>query len=196
MKEKFLKVRNLYEGKAVGFRADEVLLPNKNRAIREYLTHPGAVAILAFLDSPVKKPLWDLRLVLVEQYRYPVGRITEELPAGKLDKGESVLTCLKRELKEETGCIAKRFHFLTSYWPTPAFSNEVIHIYWAEVKKMGKINLDEDEFLRVKIMNFGEALKKIRKGKIQDSKTIVGLLSCLARWQKKKPVEFCPFRTI
>ena len=83
MREKFLKTRFMYEGQAVGFRCDEVLLPNRKKAVREYLDHPGATAIIPFLDSPRARPLEKARIILVRQYRYPVGRVTQELPAGK-----------------------------------------------------------------------------------------------------------------
>lgn len=177
MKEKFSRNHFTYQGKAVGFKCDEVVLPNANKAVREYLTHPGAVAIVPFLDSPRKKPLNECRVVLVEQYRYPVHRITEELPAGKLDGGESPVSGLARELKEETGYSSAKFHFLTAYWPTPAFSNELIYIYWAEDLKKGKSHPDEDEFLNSKIETFGSIIKKIKKGMIKDSKTVIGILA-------------------
>jgi len=178
VKEKFLKITHQYQGVAVGFRCDEVLLPNKNKAVREYLTHPGAIAVVPFLDSPLKVPLMKARVVMVKQYRYPVNEITEELPAGKLDGKESLMSCLKRELKEETGYSAKRYKKLLSYWPTPAFANEVIHIYWADGLTKGKMQLDDDEFLSCKIDTFGNLLKKIMTGKNHDSKTMLGILAC------------------
>ncbi len=177
MREKFLSTQFFYQGKAVGFKCDNVLLPNKQRAVREYLTHPGAASIIAFLDSPSKKPLNDCRIVLVEQYRYPIKSKTEELPAGKIDPNESVEKCLVRELREETGYSALKYHHLISFSPTQAFSDEVIHIYWTDSLKKGKSSPDEDEFLKVKIEPFGKVLRKIQTGKIQDSKTIVGLLA-------------------
>lgn len=177
VKEKFLRIRHEYRGIAVGFRCDLVLLPNKKKAVREYLTHPGAIAVIPFLDSPGDVPLDEARVVMVQQYRYPVNKITEELPAGKLDGKESLLSCLDRELREETGFSSKKFHKLLSYWPTPAFANEIIHVFWAEDLKKGKMSPDEDEFLSVSIQTFGNLLKKIKEGKIQDSKTMLGLLA-------------------
>lgn len=178
MKERFLRINHHYKGKAVGFRSDQVLLPNKKEAVREYLDHPGAVAVVPFLDSPFKTPLMKTRVVMVKQFRYPVSEITEELPAGKLDKKENLNNALRRELKEETGYSASRIKKLISFWPTPAFANEIIHIYWADGLKSGKMKPDDDEFLSCSVDTFGNLLKKIEKGKIRDSKTIVGLLAC------------------
>lgn len=189
MREKFLSNYLSYQGQAVGFKCDEILLPNRQKAVREYLTHPGAVAIIPFLDSPKKVALNDCRIVLVEQYRYPVNRITQELPAGKLDEKESLQKCLRRELKEETGYSSKKFNFLTAYWPTPAFSDELIHIYWTESLKQGKSDPDEDEFLRVAVETFGNVVKKIRNGKIRDSKTMIAILS-FAQFLKFPAGEF------
>lgn len=168
----------LYRGRAVGFRCDEVLLPNGNKGVREYLDHPGAVAVIPFLDSPFKVPLEKARVVMVRQYRYAVGEVTEELPAGKLDGNENLMACLKRELKEETGYTASRFEKLLTYWPTPAFANELIHIFWADGLKSGRMSPDDDEFLARSVDTFGNLMKKIKTGKIRDSKTMLGLLAC------------------
>ncbi len=167
----------MYEGSAAGFRCDEIILPDGKKAQREYLTHPGAVAVVPLLDSPYRTPLAQCRVVMVSQYRYPVHRTTEEIPAGKIDGKEPLAKCLARELKEETGYSTKRFRRLISYWPTPAFSNEMIHIYWADSLKKGKSSPDDDEFLEVKTETVRSVLAKIRKGKIRDSKTVIAFLA-------------------
>ena len=177
MIEKFLRTSVLYRGRAVGFRCDEVLLPNGKKGVREYLDHPGAVAVIPFLDSPFKVPLEKARVVMVKQYRYAVGEVTEELPAGKLDGAENLRACLRRELKEETGYTAGRFGKLLTYWPTPAFANEVIHIFWADRLKKGRMSPDDDEFLVRSADTFGNLLRKVKSGKIRDSKTMLGLLA-------------------
>ena len=182
MKEKFLRVAVSYKGRAVGFRSDEILLPNGKKAMREYLDHPGAVAVIPFLDSPFKVPLEKARVVMVRQYRYPVSQLTEEIPAGKLDGGEKLMDCLKRELKEETGYTAARFGKLFSYWPTPAFANEVIHVFWADGLKKGKMSPDDDEFLSRSVDTFGNLMKKVKSGKIRDSKTMLALLAFSQFW--------------
>ena len=165
-----MRDRYHYRGKAVDFRVDEVLLPNGRRAVREYMDHPGAVAAVPFVDKDT--------IVLVQQYRYPVSRLTWELPAGKLDKGEHPLRCVRRELREETGYTARRLRHLMTYFTAPAFSNERIHIYLAEGLIPGKMSLDDDEFLRSSAVPFRKALDWVLSGRIRDSKTVIALLAC------------------
>ncbi|MBN1822979.1 MAG: NUDIX hydrolase [Endomicrobiales bacterium] len=167
-KEKLYKRNRVYSGKAVGFLADDVTLPNGKRATREYIDHPGAVAVLPFLDKK--------NVVLVKQYRFPVGELTYEVPAGKLDAGESPLACIRRELEEETGFRAGKVKKLVSYWPTAAFSNEIIHVYLASGLVETKKNPDDDEFIDHAVVPVKKALAWVKNGKIKDSKTIVALL--------------------
>ena len=149
--ERFVSKKTVWRGRAVNFDVDTVRLPNGKLATREYMSHPGAVGVVPFLDKDT--------IVMVRQYRHPVGEVTLELPAGKLDARESVLSCIKRELAEETGYTARKFTPLIQYWPTPAFA-------------------DEDEFLEVVRLPFKKAVEMVRRGKIRDSKTVVGLLAC------------------
>jgi ADP-ribose pyrophosphatase len=172
-REDFVSRRRVYAGKAVGFVVDTVRLPDGKTATREFMDHPGAVAAL---------PLADPRtVVLVEQYRHPVGETTLEIPAGKLDAGEKPLVCVKRELREETGYTAARIRPFLAFWPTAAFSNELIHIYLAEGLKAGRSSPDEDEFLRVVHMPLDEALRLVWNGRIRDSKTVIALSAFAAR---------------
>jgi len=166
--EKFYKRKVVFEGRVVNFRVDEVVLPNGKHATREYMDHPGAVAVIPFIDKDT--------IVLVKQYRHPVGLVTLEVPAGKLDKGEKPLASVKRELEEETGYRAGKITKLNSFWPTPAFANEVIHIYTATDLKPTKKNPDEDEFIDTVNVKFTEVLKMVKNGKIQDSKTVIAIL--------------------
>ena len=160
----------VYRGKSVDFCVDEIRLPDGRMAVREYLDHPGAVGVIPFLDAAT--------VVLVRQYRHPVGEVTLELPAGKLDINEPVLDCVKRELREETGYTARSIRPLLRYWPTPAFANEVLHLFTAEDLVPGTHHPDADEFLEVVEMPFEKALGLVRSGKIKDSKTVIGLLAC------------------
>lgn len=169
MKEKCLEKRAIYLGKAVNFYSDLILLPNRKKALREYLDHPGAAAVLPLLDRDT--------VLLVRQYRYPVREITYEIPAGKLDPGESPLKCLRRELREETGYTAGKVRYLLSYWPTPAFSNELLHIYWAENLLPGKHSPDEDEYIEAARVPIQKAVEWVFRGKIKDSKTTIALLA-------------------
>ena len=175
--EDFIRRRTVHQGRAVSFRVDTVRLPNGKKATREYVDHPGAVSVLPFLD--------DKTVVLVEQYRYPVGLATLEIPAGKLDPGEGLLACVKRELREETGYKAARNVPLMNFWPAPAFSNEVLHIYLAEGLTPGPASTDDDEFLRVVQLPFAEALKKVQAGRIRDSKTVIAILAVKALGRRR-----------
>ena len=176
LREILVRSSRMYRGNAVDFRVDEVRLPDGRSAVREYLDHPGAVGIVPFLDSRT--------IVLVRQYRHPVGEITWELPAGKLDAGETPLACVRRELREETGYTARKISPLLDYWPTPAFANEVLHLFVAENLRSGKSATDEDEFLEATTLPFEKALRYVRSGKIKDSKTVIGLLAC-AVWRRR-----------
>lgn len=168
--ETFVRSKRVWSGNAVDFRVDTVRLPNGKLATREFMDHPGAVGVVPLLDRET--------VVMVRQYRHPVGKVTLELPAGKLDKGERPLSCVRRELAEETGYTARRIAPLINYWPTPAFANEVLHLYVAEGLKAGRMRADEDEFLECVTLPFRKAVELVRQGEIQDSKTIVGLLAC------------------
>lgn len=168
--ETLIRKNVVHRGRMVDFCSDEIRLPNGKKATREYMDHPGAVGVIPFLDKDT--------VVLVRQYRYPVGEITLELPAGKLDKGEDARACVRRELREETGYTARKITPLLNYWPTPAFANEVLHLFTATELTPGALDCDEDEFLEVVRVPFKKALALVRSGKIRDSKTVIGLLAC------------------
>jgi ADP-ribose pyrophosphatase len=168
--ERFVRKKTVWQGRSVDFRVDTVRLPSDKLATREFMDHPGAVGVIPFLNKDT--------IVMVKQYRYPVGEVTLELPAGKLDKGESVISCVKRELREETGYTARHMKPLMRYWPTPAFANEVLHLYTAEGLTAGRMNTDEDEFLKCVTVNFRVAVHWVQNGKIKDSKTVIALLAC------------------
>ncbi len=168
-KERFKKITRKYEGKAIGFRMDEIRLPDGRVRIREYITHPGAVGVLAF-ETPHK-------ILLVKQFRYPVGEFTLEIPAGKLAQGEDPMDCVRRELEEETGFVAKKIRKLTAYWPTAAFSQEVIHLYLAEGLRPTRMNPDDDELIELVRVSPKRLESMIRQGQIRDSKTLISFLA-------------------
>lgn len=174
--EKLVRKNKVYDGKSVDFCVDDIELPNGGHATREYMDHPGAVGVVPVLQ--------DGSVVLVRQYRYPVGEVTLELPAGKLGEGEDPLECVKRELHEETGYSAETVTPLLDYWPTPAFANEVLHLYVAEGLTEGLLHPDEDEFIEKVEMPLDDVLELARRGLIKDSKTLVGLLA-YAAWRRR-----------
>ena len=174
--EKAVDRRRLHKGRAVDFWVDKVRLPSGVTAMREYLGHPGAVAVVPVMDKAA-----DPRILFVRQYRYPVGEVTYEIPAGKLDPGEKPLACVRRELEEETGRQAREIRKLVSYWPTPAFANEIIHIFVARDLREGTFRPDEDEIIQPVVLPLSRALRRIKSGAIKDSKTIIGLLA-FSRW--------------
>lgn len=168
-RERYVKTLRQYQGRAVGFRTDRIRLPNGRPAQREYLTHPGAVGILAF-ETPQK-------ILLVKQHRYPVDEFTYEIPAGKLAKGEKPEVCIHRELEEETGYRARRIKKMLSFWPTAAFSDEVIHLYLATDLVATKAHPDDDEFIELVRVSPAQLDSLIRRGRIRDSKTLIAFLA-------------------
>jgi ADP-ribose pyrophosphatase len=133
------------------------------------LTHPGAVGVLAF-TAPQK-------ILLVKQYRFPVRQFTYEIPAGKLSLHEKPLACVNRELEEETGYRAGKVKKLLSYWPTAAFSTEVIHLYVATQLVPTQMHPDEDEFIELVSVTPRQIEHWMRTGKIRDSKTLIAYLA-------------------
>jgi ADP-ribose pyrophosphatase len=168
MKEKLLRENNVYFGKILNLYVDDIILPNKKIATREYIRQPDAVAVIPFIDNK--------RIVLVKQYRYPIKKITYELPAGKISPKEKPIDCIKRELEEETGFVSNDITKLISFHPSTAFSTEILHIFIAKNLKKTKSHPDEDEFVKPEIIDYKKTLKWIDEGKISDSKTLIGLL--------------------
>ncbi|CVK17555.1 NUDIX hydrolase [Sporomusa sphaeroides] len=168
--EKPVSSNRLFEGKIINLRQDEVMLPNGRTVTREVVEHPGAVAVV-----PITK---TGQVVLVRQFRHPVGRIILEVPAGKLDRNEKPEDCALRELAEETGFVANKLHKLTSMYTTPGFSNEVIHLYLAEDLVESDQRPDEDEFIKTEQYTPEQIRQMIRSGEICDAKSLVAL--CLA----------------
>ena len=160
--------KEIFKGKIVGFYFDRIRLPNGKIASREKVTHPGAVGIV-----PVTA---DEKIILVKQFRYPVGDVTIEIPAGKLDKEEPPEICARRELEEEVGAVNGDLIHLSSFHTTPGFCNEILHLFLAENFERTGNNLDDDEFLEVIELRIDEAVSWVKNGKIKDSKTIIGIL--------------------
>lgn len=166
LEEKTLHSEEIFSGKVISLHLQEVELPNGNQSKREIIKHPGAVAILAVTD--------DKKIVMVEQYRKALERTIVEIPAGKLEKNEEPSLCARRELEEETGYECKSLELLTSFYTSPGFADEIVHVYIATglTKKENPAALDEDEFVNLEELTLAEALKYIKEQKIYDAKTI------------------------
>jgi ADP-ribose pyrophosphatase len=147
---------------------ETVRLPDGGSATREYVLHPGAVAIVPLTD--------DGRIVLERQYRHPTQKVMIEIPAGKLDAGEEVLACGQRELLEETGYVAREWAYAFTMYPTVAYSDEAIHIWFARGLEQRGARLDQGEFLEVFTATPGEFLGWCRDGQVQDSKTLAAAI--------------------
>lgn len=166
--EKMKHSETIFNGKMLTMKLDTVILPDGNEATREWIVHPGAVGVVAIDDSG--------RICLVRQHRYPTGKDLLEIPAGKLSPGEDPLECANRELEEETGLIAESWDKIYSYYTTPGFTDEIMHVYLATGLQAGEASPDEDEFLEVVMVTMEEAWDMMAKGEIQDGKTLIGLL--------------------
>lgn len=165
--ERRLLSDSVYQGKFFEVRKDTVSLPDGNTATREYITHPGAVAILAVQD--------DGQLVLERQFRYPVGQAFLEIPAGKIDPHESPLATAKRELQEETGFVARDWWQLPTAHPCIGYSSERIVYFVAEGLSPGERQLDAGEFLDVLTLDLDAIRRLAATGELSDSKTLTGL---------------------
>lgn len=166
--EALLQSTRLYDGRIVSLRRDKVRLPNGRDAQREVVEHPGAVAIV-----PINR---QEEIVFVRQFRYPVGQTLLEIPAGKLQAGEAPEACAQRELAEETGFHPGRLRLLTTFFTTPGFTTERIHLFAAADLAPTPSRPDEDEFIDVECYSVAQALRFIATGEICDAKTILGVL--------------------
>ena len=157
----------LVAGGFLELRRDTVRLPDGSSATREYIQHPGAVAVIPILD--------DGRLVMVRQYRYPVAKVLLEFPAGKRDAGESTLRCAMRELAEETGYTAREWAYAGRIHNAPAYATESIWIWFARGLVGGKAQLDEGEFVETVLLDEAELEALDVAGQLPDVKTVIGL---------------------
>ena len=166
--ERFVSGEQVFDGTLLKVRRDVVRLPDGSQGTREYIRHPGAVAIVPLFD--------DVRVLLERQFRYPHGREFIEVPAGKLDPGEPHLATAKRELLEETGYTAKEWKRIGIIHTAIAYTDEAIELFVARKLTHVGGKLDQGEFLETLSVPFDEAIAMIRDGRITDAKTVAALL--------------------
>lgn len=166
--EKQISSKTVYTGKIVNVRNDIAELFNGSQVPREVVEHPGGVAIVPLTDKN--------EVLMVRQYRYPVGEELLEIPAGKLEYCEDHCQCAVRELSEETGCTAGKIIYLGPIYPSPGFSKEILHIYLATDLQYGEAHPDENEFLSVEAIPMEQLVHMVMIGEIKDGKTIIGIL--------------------
>ena len=157
--------RRVYTGRVISLDVDTVTFPNGTAGELEMIRHPGASAVVPFLDD-VAGP--DPSIVLIRQYRYATGGYLFEIPAGRLDPGELPEQCALRELREETGYSATHLSHMTTFWTTPGFTDERIHIYVATGLEEGDSALEADEILDLHPTPLSRALQMIDSGEITD----------------------------
>jgi len=184
LRETVIEARQAWRGSFLDVRSDRVALPDGSEACREYIVHPGAVMVVAMLDSG--------RLVVERQWRHPIGKALIEFPAGKLEAGEPVLACAVRELLEETGYRAAEWARAGLTHNAIAYATEGIEIWFARGLTAGERQLDHGEFLDVLEASAEELEAAAQAGALTDAKTLVGLL-WLRNWQAGRwPLQWQP----
>lgn len=166
-----LRREKIFNGRIVNLVVDHVKYSSGNEAAREIMQHPGGSVVLALFDNN--------DILLVKQYRYPIGGEVIELPAGKLDADEDPQHCADRELREETGYVAKRWTKLTTIMTTPGFCDERLHIYMAEdlsISPRGQMLEEGEQTIRLIRVQLSEAIAMVEREEIVDGKSIVGIL--------------------
>ena len=179
MTEKRIDGREVYDGKILHVVVDRVELPNGNTATREYVRHPGAVCVVPITDRG--------EVLCVRQYRYTHGRVFLEIPAGKLEPGETDrAAAVLRELREETGARCEKLTYIGDFIPSPAILGEIIGMYIAEGLSMGETDPDDDEFIDVEAIPLDTLCEMCVSGEIKDGKTIAAVLKAKYILDKRK----------
>lgn len=176
--EEKISSETVYKGRIVNVRNDMARLDNGKYVPREVVEHPGGVAVIA-IDA-------NGNVMMVRQFRYPMGEELLEIPAGKLEYGEDHCLCAVRELSEETGCRAETIVYLGPIYPSPGFSQEILHIYLATDLTNGEAHPDEDELLSVEAIPLDTLVDMIMASEIKDGKTIIGILKAKEYLERKR----------
>lgn len=168
--EKTLHTEQIFDGRIISVQVDDVLLPDGNTGKRELVKHPGAVAVI-----PITA---DGKIIFVKQFRKALERSLVEIPAGKMEPDEAPEITAVRELEEETGYTTDKLTYVTSFYTSPGFANEIIHLYFTDELQelMRKVPGDEDEFVELMELTLDEAEQFERDGRIHDAKTAYALL--------------------
>ena len=162
-----------YQGRVISLDVDTVGFPDGSQGPLEMIRHPGAAAVVPFVDPPGSP---DPRVLLIHQFRHAADGYIWEIPAGRLDPGETPDDCARRELVEETGMRAERLERITTIYTTPGFTDEQIHLYVADGLVEGAHHREADEFLELRPTRWSEILRLMERGEIADGKTLVALL--------------------
>lgn len=162
--EKTLESQVKFQGRLLRLEVDQIELPNGHRSIREVARHPGGVCVLPLFD--------DGTVSVVRQFRYPYKEIVTELPAGKLEPGEDPDQAVRRELSEETGYEAGQWIGMGVFYPSPGFTDEILHLYFARDLTEGAAHPDDDEFIEGERIPFDALVDRVMSGEIRDGKTI------------------------
>jgi ADP-ribose pyrophosphatase len=165
--------QRIYTGRVINLDVDKVEFPDGSVGELEMVRHPGASAVLPFLSDPRGE---DPQILLILQYRYAADAFIYEVPAGRLEPGETPESCAHRELLEETGCTAQRVERMTTVYTTPGFTDERIHLFLATGITRGEHQREADEFVENKVMPLSQALEMIERGEIVDGKTAIALM--------------------
>lgn len=179
---KTLSSRTVYQGNVFWVTRDEVEEPGGVKATRDVIRHNGSVVVLA-VDTKTNPK--DPGILLIRQYRHAAGKLLLELPAGRIEPGEKVIPAGKRELIEETGYRAKRWSTHVKYYASPGFLTETMTILLAEELTLGEATPEEDEKIEIHMTPLSEVVRLIQAGKIEDGKTMIGVLLYASLWKKK-----------
>jgi ADP-ribose pyrophosphatase len=164
--------KRVYSGRVISVDLDTVKFPNGAVGDLEMVRHPGASAVIPFLD-PLDSP--DPRIVLIRQYRYAASGYVYEIPAGRLDEGEAPEACASRELREETGYAADQLVHLTTFYTTPGFTDERIYLFAAAGLSEGDSQTESDEVLDLVPVTLSRAMAMIASGELIDGKSMVAI---------------------
>ncbi|HEU4587021.1 MAG TPA: NUDIX hydrolase [Gemmatimonadales bacterium] len=174
--------RRLYSGRVLNLDLDTVRFPDGSTGELEMIRHPGAAAVVPFLDDPRSA---DPEIVMLRQFRHAADGYVWEVPAGRLDPGEAPEACARRELQEEAGLTARELHALTTIYTTPGFTDERIHLFYGLGLLSGESRRERDEFMEVHRLRWSEVLDLVARREVQDGKTLISILYVEALLRRK-----------